>query len=89
MTEFTISEPFEIDDGELAGLTTAQAFVLGVEWAFITRRLETQPSEFVATVHQMNVPRLRLACQRRGRSCQARTLCGTWAELSVGAKGAS
>ena len=86
---FALSEPFSIDHGELDGLTPEQCFVFGVEWAFITGRLESNPREFVATIHQQNAPRLRDACRRRGRSCTVKTTDAVWAELSVGARGAN
>lgn len=87
---YSIAEPFDVDHpDELAGITPAQAFVLGVEWAECIRRLDDAPRPFVLTIHRANETRLRRACRRRGRSCAVKVIDATWAEFSVGAKEAN
>lgn len=86
---YTLSDPCDVDNGELAGLSPAECFVLGVEWAYMIRELEAVAGTMTLTIHQQNAPRLREACQRRGRACKVKTICSTWAELHVGAKGAN
>lgn len=64
--EFTPVEPFDVDDGELDGLTPAECFVLGVEWQMVAARAAT-PDGFERPVHVENRDRLAALLDRRGR----------------------
>jgi len=70
MAEFGCVEPFDIDDGELDGLTPQQCFVLGYELADISRRAELLEDSFGALVHSSNRERIERALQKRGRDCR-------------------
>jgi len=63
--EFGCQEPFNIDNGKLAGLNPQECFVLGYELADIIRKcqagtLSKQP------IHIENVDRIWSALERRG-----------------------
>lgn len=54
---FSLVDTFDIDNGELDGLSPEQAFALGVEWAEFRRRLD-EGAEFSQPVHCANASRL-------------------------------
>jgi hypothetical protein len=68
---YELKESFDIDNGSLAGLTPEEAFVLGVEWECVWRKMQralvTIPPlrEFRQLVHLRNVGRLRALAERR------------------------
>jgi hypothetical protein len=64
---YSLVEPFDIDDGSLAGLSQVGAFVLGVEWQMFRQQLADTPGEFERQVHTANVERLQKLCTRHGR----------------------
>lgn len=65
--EFRPVEPFNIDAGELDGLSPQQCFVLGYELADVSRRAELDSRGFGGPVHADNHDRLANALERRGR----------------------
>jgi hypothetical protein len=72
MADFSLAEPFDIDDGSLDGLTPSWAFCLGVEWALPTspgQQLQTNPDPFRFGCHTPNEKRLTALVQRHGRTC--------------------
>ncbi len=84
---FSLADPFDIDDGELGGASSSQAFVLGVEWqAFRVRMLE-EPGAFAADVHVANEVRIVRLCRRHGRVVRVRRhAIDGWSSLLVSAR---
>lgn len=82
-TKYKHVEPFDIDHGELDGITADQAFVLGVEWQIFRTTLSSTRERFKATVHAANEQRLLRLLARRGRKGAARRLDATWTEIEV------
>ena len=80
--DFELVEPFDIDHGELDGLTLQQAFVLGVEWRMFREQLQTGDS-FSRMIHTDNLERLTRLCQRHGRGWQEQILDDDWRILHV------
>jgi hypothetical protein len=64
---YGLVEPFDIDRGELDGLTPQECFTLGVEWEMFRARLESGEA-FVTQVHTANAQRLLAMCRRKGRA---------------------
>lgn len=58
--------PFDIDDGQLDGLTPQQCFVLGYELAQFDARLATG-EEFECLIHAENRERVDAAIERESR----------------------
>ena len=65
--EFLPVRPFDIDQGQLDGMTKEQCFVLGYEVAMIDQLLDTGVA-FEKPVHSANRDRIAAECQRRGRA---------------------
>jgi len=79
---YSLVEPFGIDGGALVGLSPERAFTLGVEWALVTRSLDSgDGGPFV--VHKENADLLRSACQRRGLIAHAIPSGQGWVALVV------
>lgn len=70
-TDWGLVEPFDIDHGELDGLTPQMGFVLGVEWQQFRQALLTNPEPFLQAVHTANEARLLSLCQRHGRPAKS------------------
>lgn len=64
--EFGLAEPFDIDDGELDGLTPQQCFVLGVEWATFRHAMQSG-DEIGMMIHAENCQRIKAMTERHGR----------------------
>lgn len=79
MDDFRLVEPFEIDAGELDGLTPEQAFTLGVEWEMVRRALEIYERKKV--VHRANCMRIVRMARRHGREVPWKHLDDHWSEL--------
>jgi len=80
--DYTLCEPFDIDGGELDGLSLQQSFVLGVEWQmFRAQLLSGEP--FKRMVHAANVGRLTALCSRHGRKCREEVVHDDWRVLLV------
>lgn len=67
--DFGIVESFNIDDGQLDGLTPQQCFVLGYELADLSRQAELDPAGFGGPVHAINRDRIQAAMYKRNRKC--------------------
>lgn len=78
------AEPFEIDDGSLAGLSPEYAFSLGVDWAMFREQLSTG-RPFVAFCLPENRTRLVRMAERHRRFVEdRRTASADWCEIWVG-----
>jgi hypothetical protein len=82
VSELQLVEPFDIDNGELDGHSTAGAFALGVEWQQFRSELQSVLG-FEKTVNRANVERLIRMCVRRGRRYRIRHLDDHWTEITV------
>lgn len=63
---FQGTEPFGVDGDELAGLTPAQAFTLGVEWEILRSIAKTGADIHTHPVHADNSRRLQAMLSRHG-----------------------
>ena len=79
---YALVEPFDVDNGELDGLTLVDAFVFGVEWQQFRTEIQGV-SGFSKTVHKANSERLAKMCSRRGRKYRVTYLDDLWAEIQV------
>jgi hypothetical protein len=79
MTDHTLVEPFEIDNGELDGLRAQECFALGVEWAMFRDRLRTG-RPFTLLVLANNAERLTKLAERSRRYVENRPASDGWAE---------
>ncbi len=68
---FDLVDRFFIDQGQLAGLSSELAFVLGVEWAMFRHELVTAQNPFEYLVHKDNVERILHLCWGHKRKAQA------------------
>ena len=88
MAQFGLFKPFDIDNGELDGLTAQQIFVLGYELAEIEALLRQAPA-FRKPVHADNQHRILRFCADAGRSHRLAWMPGdpseSWMILSVDA----
>ncbi len=78
-------EPFDIDDGELDGVSRQTAFCLGYEFCEFRRALE-RGGPIRQTAHTENAGRLKRMCIRRGRKFKAEPCPGCeadWTYLDV------
>lgn len=67
MTDFRPIRPFDIDAGELGGLTPQEVFVLGYELALVDLRIEAG-APFETLIHADNCSRIEAELKRRGRA---------------------
>lgn len=77
MADFGLIKSFDIDDGQLDGMSPQQCFVLGYELATVdlmVMRLSTVSQ----TVHAANRERIEKACRNAGRNFRL-----TWMEGDV------
>jgi len=88
MSEFGLIKSFQIDNGELDGLTAQECFVLGYELAQIDQLLKAT-TEIHQPVHADNRTRIAAACDDAGRSYRLTWLQGdvseSWLLLEVAA----
>lgn len=89
MAEFGLVKPFDIDDGQLDGLSPQQCFVLGYELAQIDALLEL-PHAISRPVHAANRRRIKRSCGDSGR-CYSLTWASddvseSWMQLEVQAE---
>ena len=73
MAKHELVEPFDVDGGELDGLTPQHVFALGVEWQMFRSQLETGNPVSV-TVMAENADRLKALCERNNRVCRVRLI---------------
>lgn len=66
MSNFHLENTFDIDDGQLDGLTPQTIFVLGYELSDISRQL-SEPTAFTRLIHAENKARIEKACKAAGR----------------------
>lgn len=85
--EFRLTESFNIDDGQLDGMTPQECFVLGYELAKLAAQAENDKSGFCCFVHADNKERIYAAMSKRGRECTlawaANDRSETWMNLQV------
>lgn len=77
MTAFEMSESFSIDNGELAGLSPQQCFVLGYELAQVSAML-VAGEKVDRPVHPQNRERLERAAKLRQRDVSFRVYHDDW-----------
>ena len=86
--EFGLLKSFDIDNGELDGLTPQEIFVLGYELAQIDSRLE-RADKISLMVHSDNRPRIEKSCKDSGRNFSLNWMEGdrseSWMQLEVAA----
>jgi hypothetical protein len=80
--DYELVEPFDIDNGELDGLTPPNVFCLGVEWAMVSDQLKLADS-FTRPIHVANASRIKRMCIRRGRRCRIDPADAEWMMLVV------
>ncbi len=80
-------EPFDVDNGQLDGLTLGQAFSLGVEFSMVREKLK-QGKPFRTLVVDRNVERIVKMVERHGHFCEWNKIdtCPEWVALNVGNK---
>lgn len=84
MSDWGLTDPFDIDDGSLEGLTAEQAFVLGVEWGMLCQGLDAEESRLVfANIHTANAERLVRLCRRKGREPMVTDRGDGWTEIRL------
>jgi len=66
MADFEMFKPFDVDDGQLDGLTPAEVFVLGYELGELDEYLKTGQA-WVKPVHADNRERIEKSCRDAGR----------------------
>jgi hypothetical protein len=64
---YVLLESFGIDNGELDEMTPQECFVLGYELSQVSRRAETDRTEFRMLIHAENQARIALALVKRNR----------------------
>ncbi len=81
---FGLIEPFEVDNGELNGITPEYAFALGVEWAMFRTQLSIgKPFTFLCLPE--NRTRFVRMAERHRRFVEDRpTACVDWFQIWVG-----
>jgi hypothetical protein len=80
---FGLVEPFDVDHGELAGMTAKEAFCLGVEWQVFRDLLPVRRGAFEDLVHAGNGERLLALCARHGRKAVLHAHGGDWTLIAV------
>lgn len=66
MAKFGLIKPFDIDSGELDGISPHECFVLGYELSQIDELLKL-PEAINRPVHAQNKERIEKACKEAGR----------------------
>lgn len=77
---------YGIDAGELAGLSRAKCFVLGVEFELFKRRIDDHMATgcgITTTVHSVNVERLAGVLDDHGITYQRKWLNDDWVDITV------
>ena len=83
-TDFGLIEPFEIDSGELAGITPEYAFALGVEWAMFRERLSKKTPFTFLCLPENRTRFVRMAERHRRFVEDRQTACVDWFQIWVG-----
>lgn len=83
-SKFNLTEPFEIEEGSLEGLSPKYVFALGVEWEMFRRKLNTR-KPFTTLCLKDNCERFVRMAEKQGRFVEDRpTGYAAWAEIWVG-----
>lgn len=86
MADFGLIESFHCDNGELDGLTSAQCFTLGYEFAGLCHALANFESGQQSIVRVENMQRVEAAAAKRGRKVTWKfhedDSSESWAEMS-------
>jgi hypothetical protein len=80
--EYSIVEPFFIDNGELDGISPQEVFCLGVEWQMVAAQEESDEA-FERLLHEANATRIKRLLIRRGRKFKVTPNGPEWCMLSV------
>lgn len=84
---YLLLESFNIDDGQLDGLTPQTCFVLGYELSQVSRRAEADRTEWRIPIHAENQSRVATALVKRNRphliTWMPNDLSEGWLELLV------
>jgi hypothetical protein len=81
---YDLCEAFDVDAGELRGLSQEECFALGVEWALFRQKLLTG-RPFVDLCIKHNAARLVKMAERHGRYVEDRpSTTPGWSEVWVG-----
>jgi hypothetical protein len=90
VSRYELFKPFDIDDGQLDGLSPQQIFCLGYELAEIDGLLKL-PAEFTKPVHAENRERIERWCNESGREFRLvwakEDASESWMTLSVAPMG--
>lgn len=62
--KYRLVDPFDIDNGELNGLTPQEVFALGYEYGVIREKIESR-EPFEMQFHSDNYDRIKSLCKRR------------------------
>lgn len=89
MSDYSMIRPFDVDDGQLDGLSSQQCFVLGYELAMIDGLLE-KPEGFEQPIHANNMERIKIGCLKAKREFTIvwmdEDVSESWMWLKVSAK---
>lgn len=80
---YQLVEPFDIDHGQLDGISAHKAFILGVEWLQFLSELRERSERFTTLVHVENEQRVLKLAYRNGRKAVAKALDNTWVKIEV------
>ena len=80
--EYSMLEPFFIDESELDGVSPENAFVLGVEWQMVFDQMQTGEA-FERPVHGLNRSRIMRLLVRNGRMYHISKAKDGWCNLCV------
>ena len=84
MAEFGLKKSFEIDNGQLDGLSPQECFVLGYELAKIDDMLESEVDGFDQICHTANRQRIVKSCRDAGRKFRCVSILDSeWMTLQV------
>lgn len=77
-----LTEPFDIDDGELNGLSPQMCFSMGVEWMKWLSRIKSNSTHSDMCMEGNSI-RIQSLLERHGIQCEARVPNGGWCEIWV------
>lgn len=86
MADFSLVEPFDIDNQELNGLSLQECFTIGVEWQMFRQRLLSTDQPFTELIHNINSARLTSMVERHGRFVECSPCAVGWDIIFVGDK---
>lgn len=81
--EYSILQPFDIDDNQLEAMNHQEIFVLGYELGDISSRLKSGMKIESQLIHTDNISRIQKASKIYNRSISIIQRHDDWAELSV------